>query len=264
MPDPQSLSGLTIVVTRPQSQAVETARALREAGAAVIEYPVLEIVPLAASIAAEKLARAAAIIFVSANAVEHGLPLLRAAGPVADDTRMMAIGNATASALRNAAIERVVSPQQSIDSEGLLALPQLQQVQGQLIILIKGRSASGGRTLIEQTLSDRGATVTVLESYERRDLPPDPVRRSELVAALQQAPICAVMALSVETLQGLMASLNGDEPLLRDAAVLVPHPRVATAAADCGFRRVFEVPMSAAKLTAALTALKPQLLRLTN
>jgi uroporphyrinogen-III synthase len=264
MPDSRPLSGLTIVVTRPQSQAAETARALREAGAAVIEYPVLEIVPLRTSIAEDDLTRAAAVIFVSANAVEHGLPVLRAAGPIAPDTLMMAIGNATANALRNAAIERVVSPQQSIDSEGLLALPQLRQVQGQLIILIKGRSASGGRTLIEQTLSGRGATVMALECYERRDLPPDPVTRGELLVALKQMPNGAVMALSVETLQGLMASLAGDEALLRKAALLVPHPRVAAAAAERGFQHVFEVPMSAAKLVAALTALKPQLLRTTN
>lgn len=261
MPDSAPLSGLTIIVTRPQSQAVETVCALREAGAAVIEYPVLQIVPLAAEIAPAQLARAAAIIFVSVNAVEHGLPVLREAGPIAAETCAMAIGHATATALRNAAIERVVSPQQSIDSEGLLALPQLQQVQGQLIILIRGKSTAGGRTLIEQTLTDRGATVTALECYERRNLQPAPAQRDTLLAAITRANPCAVMALSVETLDSLRDSLADQAAALAMTPLLVPHPRVASAAAARGFTRIFETPMSAAKLVPALAALKPQLSR---
>lgn len=261
MPDAEPLSGLTIVITRPQAQAAPLALALHDAGAAIIEYPVLEIAPRLASIAPDQLARAAAIIFVSANAVEHGLPVLRMAGSIGDKTLMMAIGKATASALRNAAIGHVVSPQQSIDSEGLLALPQLQQVQGQLIILVRGKSTAGGRTLIEQTLTDRGATVAALECYERRNLQPSPAQQDALSAGLAQAPRCAIMALSVETLDSLMQSLPGLMATMSNVPLLVPHPRVAAAAAARGFARVFEVPMSAPELIPALAALKPQLMR---
>ncbi|MBL8523779.1 MAG: uroporphyrinogen-III synthase [Betaproteobacteria bacterium] len=260
MPDAKPLSGLTVVITRPKAQAEPLGRALRDSGAAVVECPVLEIAPLAASIAPEQLMRASAIIFVSINAVEHGLPVLRDAGSIQAGTFVMAIGNATAAALRNAAIERVVSPQQSIDSEGLLALPQLQQVRGQTIILIRGQSPTGGRTLIEQTLTDRGAIVTVLECYERRGLQPTPAQREALRTELAQAGQCAVMALSVETLDSLLDSV-GDQHALKRVPLLVPHPRVGSAAADRGFTRVFEVPMSAPELIPALAALKPQLLR---
>jgi uroporphyrinogen-III synthase len=123
MPDVLPLTGLTVVVTRPQQQGAPLADALRSAGASVIEYPVLEIVPLDATMPPATLARAAAVIFVSVNAVEHGLPSLRAAGTLSAGCLMMAIGGATATALHDAGIERVVSPQQNIDSEGLLALP---------------------------------------------------------------------------------------------------------------------------------------------
>ena len=261
MPDAKPLAGLTVVVTRPQAQAAPLAQALREAGAVVIVYPVLEIAPLVASIAPDQLARAAAIIFVSINAVEHGLAVLRNAGPISAGTSIMAIGNATATALRNAAIERVVSPQQSFDSEGLLALPQLQQVRGQLIILIRGQSATGGRTLIEQTLTDRGATVTALECYERRSLQPTPAQRDALLAGMAQTNQSAVMALSVETLDSLLDSIADQHATLKRVPLLVPHPRVASAATARGFTRVFEVPMSAPELIPALTALKPQLVR---
>ncbi|MBL0124361.1 MAG: uroporphyrinogen-III synthase [Betaproteobacteria bacterium] len=155
MPDALPLSGMTIVVTRPRQQGESTAKALRSAGASAIEMPVLEITPLACMIDLGVLTKAYAAIFVSVNAVEHGLPCLRAHGALAKGTLIMSIGHATATALRDAGIERVVSPQQNIDSEGLLALPQLQQVQGQTIILMRGHSLAGGRNLLEETVGTR-------------------------------------------------------------------------------------------------------------
>lgn len=261
MPDALPLTGLTVVVTRPRQQGAPLADALRGAGATVVEYPVLEITSLSATIPAAALAQAAAVIFVSANAVEHGLPGLRAAGTLPAGCLMMAIGGATAAALHEAGAERVVSPQHNIDSEGLLALPQLQQVRGQTIILMRGRSDAGGRTLIERTLTERGATVKVLECYERREFVPDAGRHDALLAALENAPGLAVMALSVETLESLMASLGKQQALLKRAALLVPHPRVAAAAAASGFAQVIETPMSASGLIPALAALKPRLSR---
>jgi hypothetical protein len=41
----------------------------------------------------------------------------------------------------------------------------------------------------------------------------------------------------------------------------VPHPRVSAAAVARGFEHVFETPMSASGLIAALAALKPRLPR---
>lgn len=261
MPDALPLTGVTVVVTRPQQQGAPLAEALRGAGAAVIEYPVLEIVPLDATVPPAALAQAAAVIFVSANAVEHGLPRLQTAGTLPTGCLMMAIGGATATALHDAGIERVVSPQQNIDSEGLLALPQLQQVRGQTIILMRGHSLAGGRTLIERTLTERGATVMTLECYARRDILPAAACHDALVAALDHAPGLAVMALSVETLESLMASLGERQAALKRTALLVPHPRVAAAAAARGFKNVVETPMSASGLIAALAALKPRLSR---
>ena len=76
--------------------------------------------------------------------------------------------------------------------------------------------------------------------------------------------IMVIMALSVETLESFLSSLTDSAAAFDETPLLVPHPRVATAATERGFTRVFEVPMSAAELIPALTALKPQLLRLTN
>ena len=259
MPDGLPLSGITIVVTRPRRQGESTARALRGAGASVIELPVLEITKVSCQVDAGALAKAYAVIFVSANAVEYGLPCLHENGGPPPGALMVSIGHATTRALTEAGIAAVVSPQQSIDSEGLLAMPQLQQarVNGQHVVLVRGKSATGGRKLLEETLAARGARVLVLECYERRDVLPSPGQIESLVKSMKSN--FAMMALSVETLDSLMKAFAGRETLLQSAWLLVPHARVAAAARARHFARVVEVGMSAEALIPALTQLKTRM-----
>lgn len=258
MPD-SALAGVRVMVTRPHSQSAGLCRSLQNAGATTMAFPVLEIAPLPAQLSATALAATMAVIFVSANAVEHGVPLVRRAGGLPDGAHAIAIGRATAAALRAAGFTNVVSPQQNMDSEGVLALPQLQAVRGKHIILVKGRSDQGGRRELEAVLASRGAILEIVECYERRAV----VAASGLVDAagsfLSGTPVPLVMALSVETLDALMGSLSAFLAPLRASWLLVPHPRVASAARERGFYFVLEVPMSAEELVPALVSLKPRL-----
>ncbi len=260
MPDSLPLAGLTIAVTRPRQQGESTAKMLREAGADVIELPVLEIVPVDCQIDANLLAQVYAVIFVSANAVEHGVPCLRRNGGLHDGILIAAIGQATKQALHEAGFADVVSPQQSIDSEGLLAMPQLQpaQVKGQHVVLARGKSTGGGRKLIEETLIARDAEVAAVECYERRALVLPASQIERLVEAAMR-PGLAVMALSVETLENLMNAMAGHETILKSTALLVPHARVAAAATAQGFSNVHEIAVSSELLIPSLLALKPRL-----
>jgi uroporphyrinogen-III synthase len=242
-------------------QAARTVSALREAGAEVIEFPVLDIAPIDASIPEHELVTASGIIFVSANAVAYGLPVLARAGQISAGTAIFSIGRATAAALLRAGFNNVVSPQQSIDSEGLLLLPELQSVEGRHIILVKGVSELGGRTLLEQTLSARGARVTILECYLRAPVVPDLASRETLKNSLASNGVHVFFALSVETLDSLAnIFLTMNISLRSKIVVLVPHPRVADAAQKCGFDKIAQVPMADAAMIAALIELKPQLL----
>jgi uroporphyrinogen-III synthase len=257
------LAGLTIAITRPPEQAASTIQALHAGGAIVLEYPVLDIVPLAARTMPLPVPACGAI-FVSANAVQYGASLVHEQLGPSSTVPVYAIGKATAAVLKGAGFEYVVSPQQTSDSEGLLALPQLQSgaIRGQHIILVRGRSPGGGRKLIEETLFSRGAVVHALECYERRAAAPSIEQRAALLAALQSRGKPAVMALSVETLDHLLASLAVDPVALanlrKSAWLLVPHPRIGSAARERGFLQVAEVPMSADALVVALIGLKAQ------
>ena len=258
-----SLSGLTLVVTRPRQQAARTAAVLREAGAKVIEFPVLLIAPIAASLSSSDLDSTSGIIFVSANAVAHGVPVLQRAGEIPAGAKMFAIGRATAAALADAGYKNVVSPQQSIDSEGLLAMPQLQHVEGQHIILVKGQSELGGRALLEQTLAARGARVRVLECYRRASFVPDLVSRGALCELLASRRVHGCFVLSVETLDSLtniFATMKlSPQP---EIVLLVPHARVADAARTRGYNKIREIPLAESAMIAALAEMKPQLLTL--
>ena len=253
------LSGLTIVITRPVNQSAATADPLRAAGAQVLEFPVLDIAPV--PVAATTLpAPLYAAIFVSANAVQFGAAIVRERARRLPQY-FFAIGQATADALREMGFEHVVSPQQSSDSEGLIALRELQsdKVQGQHVVLVRGISRDGGRKVIEEALRARGATVTPIECYARRAASPTTEQHAALIAALTSPRKPAIMVLSVETLDHLQDALPDQLSLVKSAWLLVPHARVAAAARARGFVQVAEVPLSSAAMLAALETLKPRL-----
>ena len=255
------LQGLTLVVTRPPAQAAHTATVLRDAGAEVIEFPVLDITPIEVSLASRELASASDLIFVSANAVTYGVPVLQRAGGISATTQLFAIGRATAAALADAGFKDVVSPQQSVDSEGLLALPQLRAVEGRHIIVVKGQSDLGGRRLLEQALAARGARVTMLDCYRRAPLVPDLAAREMFRRSLASGNVHACFALSVETLDSLIDIFSSMDILPQSRMVLlIPNARVGDAARGRGFDNIAEVPLAESALIAALTNLKPQLL----
>lgn len=260
MPIELPLAGLKLVVTRPERQAQVSTDALRAAGAWVLKLPVLAISPIPATLDADDISRAAGIIFVSANAVQHGVPLLPAAAKLPRETTIFAIGRATAAALVAAGFENVVSPQQSIDSEGLLALPELHRVKGRHIILVKGVSETGGRTLLESTLISRGATTVVLACYRRRACQPAAASQQALATQLAAGHRLIFFALSIETMDSLISLFSIMNISAANQILLVPHPRVAAAARERGFVQIFAVPMAEANLVDTLATLKPDLL----
>lgn len=265
------LSGLTLVITRPYAQAAASAAWLESLGARVIVFPVLEIEPLTdatidANFArlnvATALATADAIIFVSANAAEHGVAAIQARGGVPLGATIFAIGKATAQKLANAGLVNIQLPESGCDSEALLALPALQNVSGQNIVIVRGISEAGGRAHLQVTLRERGAQVAMLECYVRRPIHADDESRSRLKEALLHHKIHAISVLSVETLESLITNLASGNVAsgLHECMMLVPHPRVADAARKIGFAKVSVVPMGGGPLHAALLKLKPALL----
>jgi len=247
-----------ILLTRPDTESRQLAQALRKLPVECIIFPTLEIrpaEPAAAQIAAiDSLDRFHLAIFVSANAVRHGLALVRSRRTWPVQVRVAAVGVATARALEEAGFDRVLSPADGNDSEALLAHPALRDPRARRILIVRG---VGGREHLAAALRARGAQVEYLEAYRRAVpiLDPFPVRR-----ALEQQRLRAIVAASAEGVRNLVTMVGPElAAALYRVPLLVHHPRIAQAAAQLGFEQVRLAPAEAAELVQVLRGcLRPE------
>jgi uroporphyrinogen-III synthase len=219
---PGPLAGLGVLVTRPARQAAPFAQKLTLLGAAPVVFPAIAILPpsepapLTAALAA--LDRYDAVVFVSANAVEFGAP---PAGRWPPRLCAYAPGPATAEALAAVGVADIRIPATTPDSEGLLALPSLQSVAGQRVLVLRG---DGGRDLLADTLRARGATVDQLACYRRVR----PANADGLVEAFRGGRIAVATVTSSEGIDNLWALLDAaTRSTWRRCPTFAPHPRIA-------------------------------------
>jgi uroporphyrinogen-III synthase len=228
------LAGVRVLVTRPAEEARPLAHMLEHEGAEAIVFPALEIVPVA-EIAAVGAAigpveQFDVVAFVSRNAVRHGIALLAGIQPV---PTIAAIGPSTATALERAGHRVSIRPAGGFTSEALLAEPAFLTVRGRRVLIVRGR---GGRELLAQTLTDRGARVSYAEVYQRVENAAD---SSELRRRWRRDGIDLVTALSVETLDALHACLGADaHELLSRSMLVTASARVIKRAASLGLTGV--------------------------
>lgn len=226
-----SLSGWRVLVTRPVHQAEGLCRLLREHGAEPIRFPTLSIEPPSdperARAVLARLEEFDLAIFISANAIEQYLQFMDA--PLPTTLRLAVVGKASARALETAGYRVDHQPVDGADSEALLALPELQQVAGQRVVIIRGE---GGRELLADTLRARGAQVEYAEVY-RRTVPT--ADTAVLSNRWRNDGIDAVTVTSNQTLQNLYDLLDpvGRECLLRTPLVVV-SPRAEELARRLG------------------------------
>ena len=87
---------------------------------------------------------------------------------VASNARWFAIGEGTASVLGKIGVRNISTPDTGSNSESLLAMTTLQNLDKQRVGVI---TAPGGRGLIEPELVKRGARVHVVHTYQRKIIP---------------------------------------------------------------------------------------------
>ena len=162
----QRLQGLRVLITRTAKQAKPLLTLIEAEGGMGTPAGVLSIEADYGdpSVAAAKAAldQYHRFIFVSANAVEHGLAAL---GSLPDEARLACVGRKTRQTLEQAGYSVADCPESDFNSEALLALPSLQNVDGERILIVRGH---GGRQLIRDTLQQRGAQVDSVECYHRQ------------------------------------------------------------------------------------------------
>lgn len=233
------LAGCGIVVTRPAAQATSLVEAILAAGGQAILFPAIEILdvtdarPLNDVI--DRLETYSLAVFISPNAVARGMAQITARRNWPPGLRAAAIGQGGVKELQRLGIQEVIAPTLSFDSEGLLALPQLQRIAGERVVIFRG---DGGREWLGDTLTARGALVDYVVCYRRARPRADP---APLLQAWAEHRVHAVTVTSSEGLRNLFAMLGASGlSWLRCTPVFVQHPRIAAAARELGCRQVME------------------------
>ncbi|MDR0736835.1 MAG: uroporphyrinogen-III synthase [Zoogloeaceae bacterium] len=249
------LEGRLIVVTRPLAQAEALAAGIRAQGGAAFLFPLLEISPWPDDTplrdAAARLADYRFAVFVSPNAVRYALPRLLSAGAWPKTTRAVAVGEGTARELRTAGVEDCLYPRPQADSEALLCLPELSEssVRDNKAVIFRG---DGGRELLAQTLTARGAQVDFVPVYQRKR---SNKGWTEFHVRLIAGEFAALTLSSSEALRALMERcLPAQTAALRQLPVFAPHARIVEAARAAGFLRVIMTETGDAGLLAGLNA----------
>ncbi len=171
-------------------------------------------------------------IFISSNAVQQGMPRLLQRHPrLPEKLKFASIGPATAAELQRFGIHHVLAPRNRFDSESLLALPEMQNVRGQRILIFRG---VGGRELLAEQLQARGAEVRFAECYRRVNPQRD---AGDLSRLWQNKQLHALVVTSSEALRNLV-ELADDAEWLRGTPVFVNHARIGELAQRHGLHAV--------------------------
>lgn len=235
----KTLAGAGVIITRPAGQCENLAALVEQAGGRALVLPAMaiEATPSAATWPAglDSIDRYQLVIFISRNAVRLGAHFLKGRQvPVA------AVGPSTARALGETGMAATIVSPGGFTSEELLAHPELQDLQEQRVLIIRGE---GGRELLAQTLAERGARVDYLEVYRRVD---PVISKAELDTACRQlaaGEIRFVTATSVQTLENLVRLLGPDAlQLLGRAQLVSASERVLQKAKELGLPTIDPAP----------------------
>ncbi|WP_210397164.1 uroporphyrinogen-III synthase [Motiliproteus sediminis] len=232
------LSGWRVLVTRPDHQAAPLCAKLTAAGATPVPFPTLKIVAIDEGSAEAQSVRQRFldldhyrfVICISANAarlaydwIDRYWPQM----PVGVD--WLAVGEATARTLNELGLSATAAGR-GMNSEALLELPELQQLEHCKILICRGQ---GGREHLRDTLVSRGAEVDYAELY-RRALPA--YSAEEIESRIYDSPPSAMVVSSGEALDNLNRLC--DLQRLLSVPVIVPSQRVADEARQLLFTRV--------------------------
>jgi uroporphyrinogen III methyltransferase/synthase len=229
------LAGKRILITRAREQSSAFAAVLEAAGAEVVEFPTITIVPpeswapLDAAIG--RLREYQWVIFTSANGVRFFWERLQQAGR---DVRDMAasmvcgIGPATAAALLALGVRADLVPAE-FQAEALVEAIGAKGIRGARVLLAR---AAESREVLPAELTRLGAQVDIVPAYRTIRSAPEaePVR-----AMLREGKIQAVTFTSSSTVKHFL-ELMGEEArdLLKGVVVASIGPITAEKAARCG------------------------------
>lgn len=229
----KKLAGKTILNTRPLEQSLLLAEAIEKEGGQCLILPSIEIVPvLPNSQEIYPHVQSNYWVFVSQYAAKFWVSHYHSF-ETNSASKVIAIGKATATVLHNANISVDLIPEDS-SSEGVLQLLDFKLLAGKTVTIFRGKS---GRTLLDETLLERGATVKEVVLYERLM----PTWTSKEYALLDNH-IDLALGLSIDSLTYFFSKLSLEKKQrFCNVPWLVMSQRVAEEAKKLGISKIYKV-----------------------
>jgi len=235
----ESLRDWHIVIMRPSHQAQPLIEAVTTQGGAPLLLPLMEIQPLkldekqfANAIFAAK--ECSHLVVTSANAVfcapREVLDVLQKRG-----IPIITMGKATTKALEEKGLQVFFTAPKGSTSESLLQESFLgeEAMSKQNILLLAGE---GGRTVLADTLQERGAKVTWLKTYQQVNVRID---IAKTLKSWQRDKRCCFIATSSHALESLWRlTPSEDVSWLQDCPLIVVSERIALRARELGSQHV--------------------------
>ncbi|SMN17018.1 Uroporphyrinogen-III synthase [uncultured Candidatus Thioglobus sp.] len=220
---------MNVLLTRPLVQVQTLESLVTDSGHKSLLFPTLEVKSISAKL---KHNQYDVVIFISANAVEHGLALL----DQIHSTKIFTVGAATAQKLNDYGISVDDFPKQKPSSEALLALDSVAELQHKKVLIFRGK---GGRETLKNGLEKNHNQVEYVEVYDRVTctLTSDHKTSLNIFLSNNQGVISIT---SNENLDGLilLASQLNQLDKLKTYSLVVLSQRIEKYALSLGFTQV--------------------------
>ena len=222
---------LTVLNTRPAHQSQHLTQWIEQKGGSVVSFPLLEIEPLIFSL--PKKIKPDYFIFLSQNAVDNFFSKKNLSD--FPNAKIIAIGPATKNALLEKNIANVMTPNQ-FNSEGILALPALQPILHQTIVLICGENP---KPWLSENLQQRQAIVHMVFCYRRKPIK-HPMEKT--IEILKQYPINTIVCTSFESFLHLVTLFDKPsyQSWLFNKTLCVINDKMKQKALSFGFQKVVQ------------------------
>ena len=223
---------MNILITRPTSQAKKLTSLVQKAGFQPILFPTLEVKALQNQ---TKKSRYDVIIFISANAVDHAMPVLDQIEH--DSSLVCAVGSATAKRLQHWGMAVDVYPKDKASSEALLAMPKISHLNNQDVLIFRGK---GGRETLKLGLEKHNNRVEYIEVYERVTPETTPQHHQSLLTITDHNGVITIT--SIQSLESMLDLANKIDATslqrLKQVPIVVLSSRIGDFAISVGFSQV--------------------------
>lgn len=226
---------MNVLVTRPNIRGKQLVEMLAQHQIFAIHQPLFEMEAgrelLSLPSALTRLNAGDYVFAVSKNAIDFAHNTLMQTGfSWRSDLKYFAVGQGSANYFSAQIEQGVVYPIQSEDSEGLLALPEMQNLAGKHILILR---ANSGREFFSEQAQQRGAVVQTLECYQKTLVD---INLKEQVSLCKRAGIDIVVATSGEILTTLVEyTAEEDKSWLFGCRLVVVSQRLAKIATKLGW-----------------------------